>query len=160
LCITSDENPAKAARRIISQYKDGVINNINNPFFLCNMEYKTETITERLNTIIEKYLSRDSTGKPIEEIGYLRRGIWGKESSSSIEWMLAAEVPPAYESTTWLDFYYVPNDIDIRKLGGQPGSFIRTSGFYIGDRKVSADLEEALAKFEEDLIGLKRKIRR
>jgi hypothetical protein len=124
------------------------------------MEYRAETITEQLNRIIEKYLSRDSTGIPIEEFGYLRRGIWGRESSSSLEWMLVAEVPPLYESTTWLDFYYVPNDIDIRKLGGQPGSFIRTSGFYIGNRKVSTDFEEALAKFEEDLIELKRKIRR
>ncbi len=124
------------------------------------MEYRTETITERLNTIIEKYLSRDSTGKPIEDLGYLRRGIWGKESPSSVEWMLAAELPPAYESTTWLDFYYVPNDIDIRKLGGRPGSFIRTAGFYIGHRKVSMDLEEALARFEEELIELKKKLRR
>ncbi len=111
------------------------------------MTLDIEVITQKLDAIVEKYLTEDESGF-VERDGYLRRNGWPKENKQrgTYKWWVQGELPPDYKSTGTVIFEYftvpLPN-VD--------------AGLHIGDKHFGENLEKSLIYFEEKVKDLKKR---
>ena len=98
--------------------------------------------TRRLDEVLSPYFTRDTNGRIIEELGYLRRGLpWPELSQELIEWSLAYETYPDFTSTSGLHIC----------LSLEPSRMFPERGFYLNVGRHAADLAQLLPMVKENL---------
>jgi len=108
-------------------------------------------ITQRMTALLDPHFTRDSSGRPIEQFGYLSRSKnWPVLSPGIAEWLFTFEKLPKYESSAGNSLLYC--------YGQNPSLDKITPGeFYVNNNDPTTNLEQALSYIKETLTRVPKR---